>query len=314
MDIKIVFYVGEKRDREFEFTGNQVKIGRSATCDIMVNDPMVSSHHLSIVDVNGVTCVQDENSINGTFLDGQPVSAPVQLQHGSEISFCHYRLEVHLSGHVPVVEKAKPEEQGNKTMMLSREDVEGLRKSNLPFNLERKHIIMIGSAVGVLVILIILMLLPGGDTGSGGGTAPLRAGMLDTYFLELERNMREQATDRANLDAAKENFTLGTERLKLARLNQDAEYQALLYFYKSKNNMLDLSPRPPLWDDVNPRIAETEQSIKKKLKGLFRDAWLSEKDGNKIAAIQIYRTIQEVVPEEGSVVYRTAAFRITKLQ
>ena len=315
MDIKIIFYVGEKKDREFEFTGNEVKIGRSATCDIMVNDPMVSSHHLSILDVNGTTCVQDKDSINGTFLNGQPVSQPVPVQHGSEISFCQYRLEVQMAGASrPVVQQAKPEDQANKTMMISREDVEGLRKTPLPFNLEKKHMIMIGAAGGMLLLLIVLMLLPGGGSTGAEGAAPLKAGMLNTYFLQLDRSMREQAQDRNNLDRAKEYYRLGTERLKLSRLNQDAEYQALIYFYKSKNSMLDVDPRPPLWDDVNPKIAETEQSLKNRLRELFRDAWLSEKDGDRQGAIRSYQMIQEIVPEEGSTIYRTASFRIVKLQ
>lgn len=312
MDIKITFYVGEKRDREFHFTGNAVKIGRAATCDIMVNDPMVSSHHLSIVEVNGVVCVQDENSINGTFLGKQAVTEPAPLQNGSEISFCNYRLEVHLSGKVPKVEQPKLEDQANRTMMMSREDVEGLRKSSLPFNLEKKQVILIGTIVGLVLILVVLLMIPTGD--SGAGTAPLKVGMLDSYFLELERKMRDSATDRANLDVARENFKLATERLKLARLNEDAEYQALLYLYKSKNHMLDINPRPPLWDEVNPKIAEVEKSLKDKLNGLFRDAWFAEKEGNRQGAIEMYRSIQEVVPEEQSVVYRTAAFRIVKLQ
>lgn len=315
MDVKILFFVGQKKEREFVFNGDRMEIGRAATCNLMVNDPMVSSRHLAIFRKDGQVFVEDTQSINGTFLHGQPVTEPTPLMNQDEISFCNYKIVVVMEGSTSSAER-RPVEQisGKQTVMINREDLEGIKGKKLPLNMTKKQLILAGTAAGMLVILLILLMIPTGGSSAGSGTAPLRAGMLDTYFLELERKTREEMDNRNNIEQAKEYYRLGEERLKLTKLNREAEFQALLYLYKSKFSMLEADPRPPLWDDVNPMIAQTEQSLKDRLRMLFQNAWLSEKDGDKEGAISLYQTIQETLPDEASLIYRTASFRITKLQ
>jgi len=62
MRIRIVFYVKEKKEREFELAGGRMTIGRGTDCNLVVNDPMVSSRHLTIFQEDGNLYVQDENS------------------------------------------------------------------------------------------------------------------------------------------------------------------------------------------------------------------------------------------------------------
>ncbi|NOZ12562.1 MAG: FHA domain-containing protein [Acidobacteria bacterium] len=312
MSIRIVFYVGEKKERELELTGGKMVIGRGTDCNLIINDPMVSSRHLTIFEQEGKPYVQDENSVNGTFLNGEPLSSAVLLGNKSEISFCNYKIVVYTDTAGTDFARNKVEEVGgNKTMMVSREDLNAARGGKLPFT---KRQILIGSvAIGLVLILLILALLPSGNAGKKG-QAPLRAGMLNTYFLKLEQQVRNKIDDKKNLAQGQSYYNLGTEKLKMAKVNYDAAFTALLYFYRAKGSIMGIEPKPALWDELNPKIAQTEQQLKKKLKQLFQQAWMAESENDNESAIQFYQTIEAMVPDESSMIYRTAAFRMAKLK
>ncbi len=312
MSIRIVFYVNEKKERELELTGGKMTIGRGMDCNLIINDPMVSSRHLTIFEHEGNPYVQDENSVNGTFLNGEPLSSAVLLGNRAEISFCNYKILVYTDATVGDSTQNRVEEVGgNKTMMISREELNAASASKLPFT---KKQILIGSvAIGMLLILLILALLPSGNGGKKA-PSPLRAGMLNTYFLKLEQQVRNKIDDKKNLEQGRSYYNLGMEKLKMVKVNYDAAFTALLYFYRAKGSIMEIEPKPALWDELNPKIAQTEQQLKKKLKQLFQQAWMAESENNKDGAIQIYQTIEAMIPDESSMIYRTAAFRMAKLK
>jgi|GEM_PF-1788290 len=312
MSIRIVFYVNEKKEREFELTGDKMSIGRATDCHLIVNDPMVSSRHLTIFREDGKVYVQDDDSVNGTFLNGEALSTVVLLTHKAEISFCNYKIIVHTDGTlIPAQNRPIEEVGGNKTMMISREDLDAARTSRLPFT--KQQMIIGGVVAGVLLIFLILLLLPSGETEKKG-PAPMHAGMLNTYFLKLGQQVRGEIDDRKNLEQAGSYYKLGKEKLKMSKVNHDADFTALLYFYRAKGSIMEIEPKPPLWDELNPEITRTEQQLKKKLKELFQQAWLAESDNDKEGAIRLYETIQAMVPDESSLIYRTASFRMAKLR
>ncbi|PJB83516.1 MAG: hypothetical protein CO090_01045 [Acidobacteria bacterium CG_4_9_14_3_um_filter_49_7] len=312
MSIRIVFYVNEKKDREFELTGGVMSISRGTDCHLIVNDLMVSSLHLTIFEQDGQVYVRDEGSVNGTFLNGEALSSAVPLRHKAEISFCNYKIIVHTEGAAATPESGPVEEiGGNKTMMITREELDAARVSKLPFT--KKQMIIGGVGGGVLLILLILLLLPSNGTKKNA-PAPMRAGMLNTYFLKLGQQVRDQIDDRKNLEQANSYYKLGLEKLKMSKVNLDAEFTALLYFYRAKGSIMEIEPRPPLWDELNPEIVQTEQQLKKKLKELFQQAWLAESDNDKEGAVRVYETIQAMIPDESSLIYRTASFRMAKLK
>ncbi len=301
-----------KKDRELALNGGEMSIGRGTDCTLMVNDPMVSSHHLTIFEKNGAAYVRDENSVNGTFLNGAPLSDVVPLHHKSEISFCNYKIVVFMDQPEPPGGRAVPDESGGKkTMMISREDIAAVRKSGLPFS--KKQMILGGVAGLAILVLLVLMMLPAAESGKKAPPS-LKGGMLDTYFLKLGQEVRTKIDDKQDLEQAQSFYRLGVEKLKMKKVNYDATFTALLYFYRAKGSMMEINPKPALWDELNPKIAETEQNLKKKLKELFQQAWLAENDKNKDEAIRIYQTIQAMIPDQSSVIYRTAGFRMAKLR
>ena len=65
----------------------EVTIGRSSECDIEVEDPGVSREHARFVIEAGEVVVDDMGSKNFTFVDGNRLSGPTTLSHGSQLQF-----------------------------------------------------------------------------------------------------------------------------------------------------------------------------------------------------------------------------------
>ena len=80
---------------QHELREGTILVGRLTASDIQINDKTVSGRHAQItVDANGVF-LEDLGSRNGTRVNGQTVTARVQLTHGDQIEFSGvpYRFE-----------------------------------------------------------------------------------------------------------------------------------------------------------------------------------------------------------------------------
>ena len=60
--------------------GNQVIIGREADCQVQINASGISRHHARISYINGQWVIEDLQSANGTFVNGQRIHQPQPLQ------------------------------------------------------------------------------------------------------------------------------------------------------------------------------------------------------------------------------------------
>ena len=67
-------------------------IGRHPECDVVVDVGAVSRHHAQVVDIDGSFYVEDLNSRNGTFVNGDPVSGRHRLQFGDRIQVCDIKF------------------------------------------------------------------------------------------------------------------------------------------------------------------------------------------------------------------------------
>lgn len=63
----------------------ETTIGRSSRCDIIIKDKFVSKKHLKITEENGMYFIEDLNSANGTFLNGEQIFDIVELRDGDKI-------------------------------------------------------------------------------------------------------------------------------------------------------------------------------------------------------------------------------------
>lgn len=73
-----------------------LKIGRDASCDIVINSPNVSSLHAEIAMMNsGDIILEDKNSRNGTYVMNQRIASgkPVNIRRGDAIKFADVELK-----------------------------------------------------------------------------------------------------------------------------------------------------------------------------------------------------------------------------
>jgi len=73
-------------------------IGRAADCDLQLADSRVSRQHSRIFHADGVLCVEDLGSRNGTRVNGEVIAAPRPLAHGDLLEIADSRLRVLRSG------------------------------------------------------------------------------------------------------------------------------------------------------------------------------------------------------------------------
>ena len=76
--------------------GAEVRLGRDADCDLVVDDATLSRIHLVLRrDASGGWTAQDSGSRNGTKVDGAPATMPLPLREGSVIEAGAVRLTFH---------------------------------------------------------------------------------------------------------------------------------------------------------------------------------------------------------------------------
>ena len=80
------------KDRRYPLIGLRATLGRGTDNDIVISDPGTSRHHAEVVFNGDDWSVRDNNSTNGTFLNGEPVTQHI-LSNGDVIELGTTRLE-----------------------------------------------------------------------------------------------------------------------------------------------------------------------------------------------------------------------------
>jgi DNA-binding winged helix-turn-helix (wHTH) protein len=73
------------KDRQLPLREGSNVLGRDPSADVQIDDSTVSRKHASIEVRGELATLQDLESKNGTFLDGEKISAPTPLQEGQTI-------------------------------------------------------------------------------------------------------------------------------------------------------------------------------------------------------------------------------------
>lgn len=85
---------GPVTGRRFSLGPGDHVVGRSAQCDITLDDPTLSRQHVRITVTDTLLEVTDAGSSNGTFIDGARVSGATTLQIGTVIEAGHTLLRI----------------------------------------------------------------------------------------------------------------------------------------------------------------------------------------------------------------------------
>jgi ribosomal protein S27E len=82
---------GGRTGETFHPEGDRTTIGRSPDCGIFLDDVTVSRRHAVLLDRNGRYYVEDQGSLNGTFLNRHRIES-AELSDGDELQIGKYRL------------------------------------------------------------------------------------------------------------------------------------------------------------------------------------------------------------------------------
>src|SRR5690606_37027200 len=84
---------GSYAGRSYELTADQMVIGRNAFCDIVFDDHSISREHAQVIHDSGQYFLEDLESLNGTYLNGERLQGRVPLHDRDHIR-C-YKIEMH---------------------------------------------------------------------------------------------------------------------------------------------------------------------------------------------------------------------------
>jgi hypothetical protein len=82
---------GGRQGETFHPQGDSTTIGRSPDCGIFLDDVTVSRRHAVLLQENGRFVIEDQGSLNGTFVNRKRVDR-AQLSDGDELQIGKYRL------------------------------------------------------------------------------------------------------------------------------------------------------------------------------------------------------------------------------
>jgi hypothetical protein len=84
-DSSLVIHEGSGAGSEHPVDGELILGREDSTADLVINDPGVSRRHARVLADNGGVIVEDLGSSNGTYVNGERISGPVELGAGDEV-------------------------------------------------------------------------------------------------------------------------------------------------------------------------------------------------------------------------------------
>lgn len=82
---KLYMYLKGGCELQFLLTEEEISVGRLSRNDIQLHDAFCSSYHASLYASENGYLLQDNNSKNGTFLNGKRIPEEAVLKKGDEI-------------------------------------------------------------------------------------------------------------------------------------------------------------------------------------------------------------------------------------
>jgi pSer/pThr/pTyr-binding forkhead associated (FHA) protein len=83
---------GGRAGEHFVPQGERTTIGRSPDCDIFLDDVTVSRKHAVLLQRDGDFLIEDQGSLNGTYLNRRRIESAQKLENGDELQIGKYKL------------------------------------------------------------------------------------------------------------------------------------------------------------------------------------------------------------------------------
>jgi pSer/pThr/pTyr-binding forkhead associated (FHA) protein/predicted RNA-binding Zn-ribbon protein involved in translation (DUF1610 family) len=82
---------GGRAGEHFLLENEDTTVGRSPDCDVFLDDVTVSRRHAQVLRRDGTFVIEDQGSLNGTFLNRRRIESG-QLEDGDEVQIGKYKL------------------------------------------------------------------------------------------------------------------------------------------------------------------------------------------------------------------------------
>lgn len=69
------------------YNSREILIGREASCDFVLSDPVISSRHARLFFLQDQWWIEDLNSTNGTYLNDHLIDTATVITHGDRLQF-----------------------------------------------------------------------------------------------------------------------------------------------------------------------------------------------------------------------------------
>ncbi len=96
MEVKLIVVGGKQAGTEIRIPTRRFVIGRGEECHLRPHSKSVSRKHCAIVVEEGVAAIEDFNSTNGTFVNGERVDKRRELKNKDRIAVHRWEFEVRL--------------------------------------------------------------------------------------------------------------------------------------------------------------------------------------------------------------------------
>lgn len=105
-EVRIVVVEGPNEGRDFEISG-ATTVGRDSSAGIVIDDPEASRRHASLSSDDAGVTVEDLGSTNGTFVNGQRLSAAQTLSDGDKLRIGTTVFAVHVEAEAEEVQATR---------------------------------------------------------------------------------------------------------------------------------------------------------------------------------------------------------------
>jgi predicted component of type VI protein secretion system len=85
MDVRLVVEKGSQRKHAFKMRGGEMILGRKTGCGIRIPSAAVSRQHCRLIAADGFLTAEDLDSVNGTYLNGEPITEKVSVRPGDRL-------------------------------------------------------------------------------------------------------------------------------------------------------------------------------------------------------------------------------------
>jgi pSer/pThr/pTyr-binding forkhead associated (FHA) protein len=111
---EVTVKLGDRLVTKFRAQG-ETNIGRDPGCELMLDNLGVSRRHAKLREVEGRYIIEDRNSTNGVFVNGNRITAPSEVAPGDEIKIGKFVLSLQHTADEPSID---PEFDINQTIAM----------------------------------------------------------------------------------------------------------------------------------------------------------------------------------------------------